>query len=308
MYKFALSLFLLQTIKKHRRKKILGSYPYATVVFSITLALFVIGLCGLLLLYANRLSHLVRNRIEIQVYLDKYLEDTEVAKVKQAIGIRSYLLQENGVPQIQFVSRDEAAKKFIQETGEDFTTFLGENPLRDALLIRIKPDFYEARQLRLIKQDLEKIPGVFEASYVENLVEDINRNIVKITFLLVGFAALLLVTISLLINNTIKLAMFSQRFLIRSMQLVGATAAFIRRPFVSRAAFQGSLGGLLAAGLLFMLLRYAETQVEGLDQLHHLPSFLALAGVLCVIGMMIGTLSAYRSVSRYLSVSLDELY
>ena len=89
MYKFALSLLLLQTIKKHRRKKILGSYPYTTVVFSITLALFVIGLCGLLLLYANRLSNLVRNRIEIQVYLDKYLEEHEVSKVKQAIRVRS---------------------------------------------------------------------------------------------------------------------------------------------------------------------------------------------------------------------------
>ncbi len=222
--------------------------------------------------------------------------------------MRSYLQQENGIPQVEFISKEEAAKKFIQETGEDFTSFLGENPLRDALLIKIKPDFYESRQMKLIKQDLEKIPGVFEASYVESLAEDINRNVVKITFVLIGFATLLMVTISLLINNTIKLAMFSQRFLIRSMQLVGATGSFVQRPFVGRAALHGLLGGIIASGLLLLLLRYAETQVEGLVQLRHLPSFLALAGGLCIIGILIGTFSAYRSVSKYLSVPLDELY
>lgn len=298
----------LQTVKKYRRKKILGSYPYATVVFSITMALFVIGLCGLLLLYTNRLSHSIKNSIEIQVYLDKYIAESDIAKITQTIQARTYLQTDNGVPHIRYVSKEEAAQKFIRDTGEDFMAFLGENPLRDAFLIKIKPDFYQSRLMRLIKQDLEKIPGVFEATYAENLLEDINRNIIKITIVLFAFAAVLLVTISLLINNTIKLAMFSQRFLIRSMQLVGATAFFIKKPFVVRAAAQGVIGGLMASGLLYLLLRYAEMQVEGLSNLHHLPSLLALMGGVCLLGALIGSCSAYYSVKKYLSLPLDELY
>jgi cell division transport system permease protein len=298
----------LQTLKKYRRKKKLGSYPFATVVFSITMALFVIGLCGLMVLYATRLSSSIRNNIEIQVYLDKYVAGPEVDKIVQAVETRSYLQREGNNPVVRFISKEEAEKDFIKDTGEDHTAFLGENPLRDALLIRIKPEFYDSRQMKLIKLDLEKIPGVFEASYVENLAEDINRNIVKITLVMVGFATVLLVTISLLINNTIKLAMFSQRFLIRSMQLVGATSAFIQKPFLIRAALHGLTGGILASILLTALLLYAESQVEGLEALRDLPSLLLLMSGLCLLGIFIGTISAYRSIRKYLLVSLDELY
>lgn len=272
------------------------------------MALFVIGLCSLLMLYATRLSDSIRNNIEIHVYLDKYVSGPEVDKIIQTVKARSFLQTEGPVSAVRFISKEEAAKDFIRDTGEDFTSFLGENPLRDALLIRIKPDFYNSRQMKLIKTDLEKIPGVFEAAYVENLAEEINRNIVKITLLLIGFASVLLVTIALLINNTIKLAMFSQRFLIRSMQLVGATSSFIQRPFLLRAALHGLAGGIIASVLLFVLLFYAESQVEGLSSLRNLPSLLILTGGLCLMGVFIGTFSAWRSIKKYLLISLDELY
>jgi cell division transport system permease protein len=162
--------------------------------------------------------------------------------------------------------------------------------------------------MKLIKQDVEKIPGVFEATYVENLVEEINRNIYRISFVLLVFAALLLFTITILINNTIKLALFSQRFLIRSMQLVGATSWFIQKPFLMRSVWQGLLSGVLASILLFILLQYANTQIEELELLQVQEQIFMLLAGLCLMGPFVSLLSSYRSVNKYLQMSLDELY
>lgn len=295
-------------MQKYKKKKRLGSYPHFTVVFSITMALFVIGVSGLLIIHASALSYSIRNNIEIQVYLDKYISEEEIAKLTQILKSRTYLEFKDSQPQISFVSKDEAAKKFIQATGEEFITFLGENPLRDALSIKIKPDFYQTQKMRLIKEDLEKIPGVFEATFVENLVEDINKNLIRVTFILLAFATILLFTISILINNTIKLALFSQRFLIRSMQLVGATSSFIQKPFLIRAALQGLCSGLLASALLLALLHYANTQIEELIVLQDNKNIAILLALLIILGTAIGLLSSYRSINRYMQLSLNELY
>jgi cell division transport system permease protein len=293
---------------KYKRKKRLGSYPFFTVVFSLTMALFVIGLGGLLLLHAGKLSSIVKESIEIQIYLDRYLTKEETANVEKELRKRPYLEKRENQPQIQFISKDEAAKKFIDATGENFMSLLGENPLRDAYQIKIKPEFYENKKMQLIKQDVEKIPGVFEATYIENLVDEINRNIYRISFILLVFAALLLFTITILINNTIKLALFSQRFLIRSMQLVGATSWFIQKPFLMRSVWQGFLSGIIACGLLLLLLQYANSQMEELVLLQvQQQIFLLLAGI-CILGPVISLLSSYRSVNKYLQMSLDELY
>lgn len=297
----------LQEIK-HKRKKRLGSYPFFTVVFSLTMALFVIGLGGLLLLHAGKLSSIVKESIEIQIYLDRYLTQDETANVEKALQKRPYLEKRENQALIQFVHKDEAAKKFIEATGENFMTLLGENPLRDAYLIKIKPEFYENRKMQLIKQDVEKIPGVFEATYVENLVDEINKNIYRISFVLLVFAALLLFTITILINNTIKLALFSQRFLIRSMQLVGATSWFIQRPFLLRSFWQGLLSGILASVLLFVLLKYANMQMEELIVLQVQEQIFILLAGLCIMGPLVSLLSSYRAINKYLQMSLDELY
>jgi cell division transport system permease protein len=293
---------------KYKRKKRLGSYPFFTVVFSLTMALFVIGLGGLLLLHAGKLSSIVKESIEIQIYLDRYLTKEETANVEKALLKRPYLEKRENQPQIQFISKDEAAKKFIDATGENFMSLLGENPLRDAYQIKIKPEFYENKKMQLIKQDVEKIPGVFEATYIENLVDEINRNIYRISFILLVFAALLLFTITILINNTIKLALFSQRFLIRSMQLVGATSWFIQKPFLLRSVWQGFLSGIIACGLLLLLLQYANSQMEELVLLQVQQQILLLLAAICIMGPVISLLSSYRSVNKYLQMSLDELY
>lgn len=298
----------MQVEKKYKKKKKLGSYPYVSVVFSITLALFVVGLFGLLLLHANQLKDLIRQNIEVQVYLNKYITENQRIKINKTLASKDYVLVEDGTPQISYVSKEEAAEQFIKETGEDFTNFLGENPLRDAYTIKIKSEYHDQDKLVGIKEDIEGISGVFEVTYIESLIDSINKNVTKISIILASFALILLISVIMLINNTIKLALFSQRFLIRSMQLVGATATFIQKPFLYRAALHGLLAGIFASLLLIVLMHYANNEIENLSTLQDPQKILYLFAGLLVLGAVIGFLSTFRSVRRYLKMSLDELY
>lgn len=296
--------------KQHRsvKKKKLGNYPHTMVVFSITLALFVIGMFGLLLIHAGKLSEKVKESIEMQLYLDKNLTGVQLANMQKKLAAKEYVAIIGDTAAVRFVSKEEGAKQFLEDTGEDFMSFLGENPLRDAYVLKINADNATSAQLKGIKNDLEGIDGVHEVQYVESLIESINSNIKKISIILLGFAAILLVVVTILINNTIKLALYSQRFLIRSMQLVGATGYFIQRPFLNRAAWQGVMSGIIASLLLFGLMQYAYTQIEELKLLRDDEQTYILMGALLVIGCIIGFLSSYRAVRKYLRLSLDELY
>ena len=292
----------------HARKKKLGSYPTLLVVFSITLALVVIGLFGLLLVHAQKLSEVVRENLEVQVYLDRDLPETELLRLQQDLGQQAFVAERNGKPQIRFVSKEEGARQLLQSTGEDFRQFLGDNPLRDAYVLKIKPEFTDTLHLRQLNRSISTQRGVFEVQYPQDLFASINNNLTRVSLVLLGFAAVLVLVVVILINNTIKLALFSQRFLIRSMQLVGATRLFIQQPFLRRATWQGLASGVLAALLLVALLQYAYLEVEPLRLLRDdLRLGLLLLGVV-VLGVVIGFFSSARAVHKYLQMSLDDLY
>ena len=293
---------------KVRNKKKLGSYPSVSVIFSVTLSLFVIGLFGLLVLHANRLTELIQENIEIQVYLDKNISQNQQIQVLKTLSAKDFVRKRQNEPLISFISKEDAENQFIADTGEDFKDFLGENPLRDVYVVKIANGFQDSKQLALIKDDIEQLSGVYEVEYVDNLIDSINSNMTKIGLLLLGFAAILLIVVVILINNTIKLALFSQRFLIRSMQLVGAKASFIQKPFLVRAFSYGVLGGALATALLYLLMNYANTRVEDLSLLQDFEKILILYGLLILGGALVSLLSTYRAVRKYLRLSLDELY
>lgn len=290
------------------RKKKLGSYPYVSVVLSITLALFVIGIFGALVIYAQELERTVQENVKIQVFLKNHLTDAQRLQVEKSLYSKNFLPKSKKEKAIQFVSKEEAAKTFIQETGEDFQKFLGENPLRDAYLVNIDPAYQDNPSMQKIKQDVENISGVFQVYYVENLIQSINRNIAQIGLVLMGLAALLLVTVVLLIHNTLRLALFSQRFLIRSMQLVGARKWFIQKPFLLRASLHGLAAGLLASMLLIGLIYYANRQIEELSLIQNNERLIILTASLFAVGIVVAVLSTQQAVNKYLKLSLDELY
>ena len=278
------------------------------IIASLTAALFLIGFCGLLVMQSKKLISIIKQNIEVRVMLDKGLDSNQVSKVYKGIVARPFVLSIDGKPQVTFFSKDEAAKEFIADTKEDFSTLLGDNPLHDSYRVRLQEDYFEDTKLKQIKAELEKNDGVFEVVYQENLADQINKNLTKIYLILATFAIIMLVIIILLMNNTIRLALYSQRFLIRSMQLVGATNGFIQRPFLKNGAVQGLISGLIAAGLIVALQQLALHQIEGLHLLQEYDklSFL-LAGVI-ILGALIGTASTFQALARYLRMALDDLY
>jgi cell division transport system permease protein len=291
-----------------KAKKQLGYFKFGSVLFSTTLSLFIVGLFGIILIQASSLTKMIRENIEIQVFLDKGLSQQQLGDLRKNLAERPFVLHTEDSVYLRFISNKEAAETFIQNTGEDFTQFLEDNPLRDSYVFSVSEEFQSSEQLTLIAKELETQPGVFEVSYMTDLVDSINKNLFKVSLIMGGFILILIVTVIMLINNTIRLALFSQRFLIRSMQLVGATRGFIRKPFIIRAFLFGVLAGILASGILFALLEYTKGNIEGFASLQNTELMLLLFVGLTVTGGFLSGISTLRSVNKYLNMSLDELY
>lgn len=293
------------------RKKKLGDYPSPMVVSSTTLALLVVGLFGLLLLHANRLAARVRQSLEVQVYLQPDLTELQRLRVEQALRTSQFVAfdEETKQPALRFISREAAARDMIAQTGEDFQQFLGENPLPDAYTLRLTPEASaDSAQRRQAVRAFQALDGVADVNYVERLIDSVNHNLRRVSLVLLGFALILTLVVMVLVNNTVKLALFSQRFLIRTMQLVGASEDFIQGPFLRRAAGQGVVSGLLAGLLLLAAEQWAVLQLPELGILRDDARLLALLAGLVALGGLLGLLSAWRAVRRYLHLSLDDLY
>lgn len=297
-----------ENIRPQKSKKKLGSYPYFTVMLSITLALFVIGLFALIFAHTRKLTQIAQENIEMNVILEKSIQENQRISLQRIISSQPYLLKLDQKPQIEYISQEEAKQKFIQTHGQDFTKVLPDNPLHASYVIKIHPEYSDSSSMKAIAGQIQSLDGVKEVYYLQDMITKVNHNIRIISLVLGGFALILLFATTLLINNTIKLALYSQRFLIRSMQLVGATKAFIQKPFILRAILQGFLSGAIASALLLILLNYAYAQIEYLKDLQEEQTIYLILASLLALGAVIGLFSSWRAVTKYLKMSLDELY
>jgi cell division transport system permease protein len=286
----------------------LGSYPGILITISLTVALFLIGFCGWLALNSKELIRKIKQNVEVQAYLDKEMTQTQIDSLRNILIQKPFVALENNTPQITFLSKESIAKKFIAETNEEYRNVLNENPFRNAFAIKIKESYFDETQLAKIKSELEQINGIFEADYAQGIVDTINKNVNKAYIIISVFVVLLLIAIVILINNTIRLALYSQRFIVRSMQLVGATDNFIQKPFLQRGLLQGFLAGLIAAILLFVLQEVARVQLVDFVLFQDYIKLAVLAGMLIILGILISFFCTFQSMYRYLRTDLDELY
>jgi cell division transport system permease protein len=289
-------------------KSSLGTYPVTSVLFSSTLALFTFGIFLLLIFHAARLSDFIKSSVKMQVYLQNNIKDEEILRLESSISDKDFVLKKKNVPQVFFVSKDEAAKSFINETGTNFFQLLGENPLRNSYVLTIDHHYHDNHSLQLIKKDLEEIRGVFEVDYIEDFVDSINKNLTNIGLVLISLVAILFVLVTLMIANTIRLSLYSQRFLIRSMELVGATDKFIKRPFLVRAIFTALLSSNIVSILLVIILYYSNNFLEYSVELQDPLLVLWTIAFLHLVAVVIIYTSTNRSINRYLKMSLDDLY
>ena len=291
-----------------RKNRKLGSYPSMLIILSLTSALFLVAFSGWIALTSKQLVLYIKQNIEVQVYLDKSLTQIQKDSVRNLIAQKSYVSYIDNVPQIKFISKESTAEKVLKDINEDFHSILGENPYRDAFSLKIKEEYFKEEELVKIQSDLENVPGIFEADYAKDFVDSINKNANKAYLIIASIVVLLLIAIVLLINNTIRLALYSQRFIIRSMQLVGATDWFIQKPFIIRGILQGFSSGLTASCLLLIVEQIAIREIENLDILQDLTKLSILCGLVILIGVLIGVLSTFQSIYRYLRTDLEDLY
>jgi cell division transport system permease protein len=286
--------------EKYSQRRLKTSY--ASTVVGITLVLYMLGLLGLIILHANKLSDYVKENIGFTVFLNEDVKEVDIIQLQKTLDAREY------VKSTEYITSEKAAEDMKKDIGEDFVTFLGYNPLPPSIDVRFKADYANADSLSTLQKELEKNSFVKEVSYQESLVSGVNENLRKISLIILGFSALLLVISIALINNTIRLSVFSKRFLLRTMQLIGATESFIRRPFLLKGVVQGIIASIVAIILLVFTLYFAQKEVPELEELQDAFLFIKLFIFVMVLGMIISWASTYLAVRKYLRIKTDYLY
>jgi cell division transport system permease protein len=286
--------------ERYYRRRIATSQ--ITTVISITLVLFLMGLFGMIILHARILSDYVRENIGFSIMIREGVKEAGVLELKKNLDGQYYVKSSEYVPQ------NRAAEKLKAELGEDFIGFLGYNPLLPSIDLRIKAPYANADTLRHIEKRLLAIPEIKEVYYQKSLVDAINSNIEKISLILLGFSAILLFIALVLINNTIRLAVYSRRFIIRSMQLVGATEGFIRRPMLFRSILHGMISAFIALLMLMLLTYFALEEIPELLELQDPFMLLVLVVFIFILGALISWFSTWLAVRKYLRIRTDLLY
>jgi len=275
---------------------------YITSVISIMLVLFMLGLLGMIILHGKKLSDYVRENISISVMLKDNVTDDLVQNYMRRLQKTSY------VKQAEFISREQAAKELSNELGEDFVQFLGYNPLPASIDLQLRAGYANSDSIARIEKQLLTSNLVKEVVYQKSLIDQVNSNISKISLVIMSFSLILLIISVVLINNTIKLSIYAKRFLIRSMQLVGATENFIRLPFIKKSIAHGVIAAVIANLLLIGTLFLAQQRIPEIAELQDVKQFaLFFAGVL-VLGVVLSVVSTWFSVNKFLRMKVDSLY
>ena len=275
---------------------------YISTVFGIAMVLLMIGLLGLILVHANNLSRYVKENIVLNIIVDDAAHETDVLQLQKQLDT------DPSVKSTQYVSKELAARNLQKDLGKDFVSFLGFNPLPSSIDVYLKADYANNANIAQFKAKLLKNTLVKEVIYQQSLVDLMNQKLASISLVILAFAGIFAVVSVALINNTIRLAIYSQRFLIKSMQLVGATKGFIRKPFLLYGIWHGLLGGLIAIILLTGMLYLATIQIPDLVILQNYYEFgIVFLGVIG-IGIFISAFSTYLAVSKFLRLKIYDLY
>ena len=275
---------------------------HLTSTISISLVLFLIGLMCMLMLVARDMTTHLKENIKLSIILDDKIEADYVKRIER------YLMASPYAKSVKYVSKEDALKEMIETLGEDPQGFLGYNPLLASLDVNLNAAYANSDSVSMIETKLKTFENINRVAYQRDVVNLVNDNVRKVSLILLGIAAILLFISIALINNTIRLAIYSNRFLISTMKLVGATSWFIRKPYVKRSIFNGFIAAILAIAYLAVLLYYAQNNI-GFEELKISAQTVAIvSGVMLLTGIVITGLSSYFSVGRYVKMSTNDMY
>ena len=273
-----------------------------TVIISLSLVLFMLGALGLLIINANKLIVHFKENVGFQVYLKDTATAAQTDQLIQELNNASFSKN------VALITKEQAAQKLKSDLGEDFVAFLGSNPLLNSLEVKLNADFANSDTLQLIENDLLQKAFVKEVVYQKVMIDSLQKNTSAVAFFILIFSSALLIVAIGLINNTIRLSIYSQRFLIRTMYLVGATRAFISKPFIFKGFRQGVIAGVIASLMLSGFLMLSARYIPDLLQLQDENILLVLFAGIIVAGVIISAFSALLAVLRYLQLKSSDLH
>ena len=273
-----------------------------TSTISITLVLVLLGLTILVLFMGKGLSNFVRENMSFSIMLAHNLTDAQLAEIRRDIDAQPF------VKSSRFISREEALTQLINDLGEDPTELLGFNPAQDCIEIFLRAEYANSDSIAVISQIITQNSNVTDLLYQREAIDLINDNLKKVMTILLALAAILLFISFTLIRNTIRLSVYSKRFTIKTMQLVGATSGFIRRPFITSTMVTGIVAGLIANSIIFLLLTYFGHEYAEIHSIITFVDMVIIFGAVILLGVLISTTAAALAVNRYLKMETDDLY
>ena len=289
-----------KSFEKYQNRRLRSSY--ASVVISVALVLFLLGMLGLLIVKTKTVSDHFKEQVAITIFFN------DSAKEKTIKNLQSDIEKEDYVKSVHFISKEEAAEQYSADIGEDFIAYLGENPLKNAIDIYIKSEFVTPEKMTEIENELSKNKAVFEVSYDKPLIELLTKNIQRIGFWVLVFSAVFTLIAVVLINSAIRLSVYSKRFTIKTMQMVGATKGFIRKPFLWNGVKLGILGSLVSIVGILGVIYYLDKNIPEMQLMEDKILLAILFGTLILCGVVITFFSTYFATQRFLNLRTEELY
>ncbi|MCX2718230.1 cell division protein FtsX [Lentiprolixibacter aurantiacus] len=289
-----------KSFDRFQRRKLITSY--FSVTLSISLVLFLLGILGLLVLNTQKLADHFKEQITVTVFLKDAAKQVEIDQLEKRLAMAEY------TKSTRFVSKEEAAELHSTEIGENFIDFLGYNPLRNSIDLQLNATFVDSEQIATIAEELSTLSYVEEVSYDQPLIALLTENVKRVSlWILVASAAFTLIAV-LLINSSIRLSIYSKRFIIKTMQMVGATKRFIRRPFIWTNIKLGMFGAIIAVGGLAIVLYYFDQYFPELNLTQDILMLGILFASVFALGIVISLISTFFATQRFLNLRTDDLY
>ncbi len=282
------------------RRKLRSSY--ATSIVSISLVLFLLGLVGLLLLNAQRLSTHVLENLGFTIILKEQAKEVDIIRLQKNLDAKVY------VKSTDYISKEEAARETSEELGENFIEFLGYNPLPASIVVKFYASYANPDSIAAIEQELQRFEEVEEVMYQESLIHLVNENVRRISLIILAFSTLMFFIAIALVNNTIRLSVYARRFLINTMQLVGATRSFIRKPFLLRSAGHGIYAALIAILLLTGVIYLIQKEFMEVISFDDIDILGILFLMVILLGIILNWVSTFFAINKYLRMKSDDLY
>lgn len=288
------------SFEKYQKRRLISSY--FSVVISIGLVLFLLGLLGLLVLNTKKIADHFKEQIALTIYLKDTAKEVEINQLNKSLALADY------TKSTTFVSKEEAAEAHSKEIGENFMDFLGYNPLQNSIDIYLKADYISSGEINQIAEEMTAKNFVDEVVYDKPLISLLNENVTRISFWILVISGVFTFIAVLLINSSIRLSVYSKRFIIKTMQMVGATKRFIRKPFILKSVKLGIFGAILALIGMGTVLYYMDKSFPELELLQDVYLLTGLFVGVFLMGIIITWLSTFFATQRFLNLKTDELY